>query len=409
MTDAVQHYGTLMVLLGVITLMSAPLKSLLQRYGLPGMIGLIGAGIALSVVDEKTGVLSGELVETIDMFAQIGIIALLFRVGLESDLDALLGQFRRAALIWLPNLTVAAAFAFALVWYWPGLGLVPAIITAIAASATSIGVSVAVWQDAGMIGTDQAALLLDVAELDDVSAVILLGVVFAIVPQLQNGAHPIALGAVMAGTALQIVKIIAFCAFCYGFSRVVEARLTAMFARIDPQLGPFIFSAGTVFLIAALADVLGFSVAVGAIFAGLAFSRDPSEPQIDQAFSYVLAIFGPFFFVSIGLSVVTDGFGASLLLAAALLLALIAGKLIGAGLPAALMAGRRSGALLGASMVPRAEIFLVVMLGGLHLGDWAVPQSLYTAAVLASVGTCLAGPLLVARLLAGHTPKEQQR
>ncbi|WP_439155176.1 cation:proton antiporter [Yoonia sp.] len=408
MTDAAHDNGMLMLLLGAVALLAIPLRSLLRRISLPGSVAFILLGVLLSFVDHNNAVLPPGKRDAIAVFAQIGIVALLFRVGLESDLGALLGQLRRAALIWIPDVTVSAALAFTVVWFWPGLGLIPAIITAIAASATSIGVSVAAWEDARMINTPESALLLDVAELDDLSAALLLGVVFVIAIQLKGDTGTFDVNAATVSAAIQIAKIVAFCAICFAFSRLAERRLSRMFAGFDRDLGPFMFAAGMVFVIAALADALGFSMAIGGLFAGLAFSRDPVERRIDMAFGYVLALFGPFFFISIGLSVTTQGLMAALPLAGALLVVLSLGKLLGAGLPAALLAGQRSGALLGVSMIPRAEIFLIVMLGGLQLGEWAVPHSLYMAAVLASLGTCLLGPFLVVRLLATHKRKEQE-
>lgn len=398
MTEAHDGYGLFMLALGVVALLSVPLGSALRKATLPGLVAFIGLGLALSAGERLLGGLTAELRNQIGMLARLGLVALLFRVGLESDLGRLVGQLRRAAAIWLPDMSVAAALAFALIWAWPGLGPIPALLTAIAASATSIGVSVAPWEEAGALESDDGALLLDVAELDDLSAVVLLGILFAIAPSLREGSGIIAEAARTGGA--QLLRIAAFSALCFGFSRLVEPRLSALFAGLDPRTGSFLFAAGIVFLIAALADVLGFSMAIGAMFAGLAFSRDPAERRIDDAFAYVLALFGPFFFLSIGLSVEFGHFRTALPLAAALFVVLVAGKLAGAGLAASLVAGRRTGRLIGASMVPRAEIFFIVMAHGLSLGAWAVPPDLYSAAVLAAVATCVAGPPAVSWLLA---------
>ena len=408
MTETTQHYGTLMFLLGALTLFSVPIRVVLRRYALPASVAFIGFGILLSATDQSMEFLTPRLSKEIEVFAQIGIVALLFRVGMESDLDALVGQLRRAVMIWVPDIMIAAALVFVLIWLWPGFGFVPAMICAVAASATSIGVSVNVWEEAGRIDTPQGALLLDVAELDDLSAVLLLGMAFVVIPQFQNGFDATDWSAIAVAGALQLLKILIFCVVCYAFSRFLERRLSELFAGLDETLGPFLFAAGTVFLIAALADTFGFSMAIGALFAGLAFSRDPQERRIDQAFGYILAIFGPFFFMSIGLSVTTAGLGVALPLALALLAALIGGKLLGAGVSAALLDGRQTGLLLGASMIPRAEIYLIVMLGGLTLGDWAMPQILYNAAVIASIGTCLVGPVLVNKLLTTYQTEEQR-
>jgi len=398
MTEAHDGYGLFMLALGVLALLSVPLGSALRKATLPGLVAFIGLGLALSAGERLLGGLTAELRDQIGMLARLGLVALLFRVGLESDLGRLVGQLRRAAAIWLPDMSVAAALVFALIWVWPGLGPIPALLTAIAASATSIGVSVAPWEEAGALESDDGALLLDVAELDDLSAVVLLGILFAVAPGLHEGSGMIAEAARTGGA--QLLRIAAFSALCFGFSRLVEPRLSALFAGLDPRTGSFLFAAGIVFLIAALADVLGFSMAIGAMFAGLAFSRDPAQRRIDDAFAYVLALFGPFFFLSIGLSVEFGHFRTALPLAVALFVVLVAGKLAGAGLAASLVADRRTGRLIGASMVPRAEIFFIVMAHGLSLGAWAVPPDLYSAAVLAAVATCVAGPLAVSWLLA---------
>lgn len=390
-------YGLFMLVLGSVVLLAVPIRSALRKATLPALVAFIGLGFGLSAADRYMGGVTRELQDQIGMLAQLGLVALLFRVGLESDLDRLVGQLRRAVAIWLPNMAIPAALAFVLVWAWPGLGPIPALLVGIAASATSIGVSVTPWEEANALESDDGALMLDVAELDDLSAVILLGIVFAIAPGLQEGNGMIG-EAVRAG-AVQIVKIAVFVACCYAFSRLVEPRLSAVFAKLDPSKGPFVFAAGTVFLIVAVADSLGFSMAIGAIFAGLAFSRDPAELQIDDAFASVLALFGPFFFLSVGLSAGLENFGAAILLAAALFVVLVVGKLVGAGFAAWAVAGRRTGRLIGASMVPRAEIFLIVMAHGVSLGAWAVSPELYTASVLAAVATCIVGPIVVTRLL----------
>ncbi|WP_296643374.1 cation:proton antiporter [Roseinatronobacter sp.] len=399
MIDTSEQYAAMLFLMGLVSLLAVPMRALFARVSMPSMIGFILFGVALSVGSKMTGFAGDTLDEQVPFLAKIGIVVLLFRIGLESDLDKLRRQLARATLIWLPNMVLGAAAAFALVIFWPGLGLIPALFTGVAASATSIGVSTGIWEDAGALDSDTGALLLDTAELDDVSAVVLLSVLFAVGPLLKQPEGTAILAPALKAGAIQLLLTALFSIACYLFSRWLEKPLSDGFAKLSSTYGPIVFATGAAFAIAATAEFMGLSMAIGALFAGLAFSRDPAERNIDEAFGLLMAVFAPFFFVAIGLSVDVTALGGTVGLAAALTAMAVVGKLLGAGVPAALMLGWQPSALIGISMVPRAEIFLLVMLFGLTLGPWAVPQALYNAAVLASILTCIIGPALVGMML----------
>lgn len=409
MIDATADFAPAMLLMGAVTLAATPLRAALERVNLPDVVGFILLGAALAVGMQAVGASHAPFAGALDFLARLGIVVLLFRVGLESNLDLLWRQIRRATIIWVPNMSLAGILVFALVYAWPGMGFTPALFAGVAAGATSIGVSVGLWQSAGRLDTEEGAVLLDVAALDDISAVVLLSVLFAVSTTIQSEPGGSLLGQAVLTGGWQLVKLAAFSAACYLFSRRLEASLSAFFDGLDPRLGPITFAAGTVFVIAACAELMGFSMAIGALFAGLALSRDREERTIDRTFGILLALFAPFFFVAIGFRIDGAAVGGALGLAVALTVAAVAGKLIGAGVPAGLMLSRRAGTLIGFSMVPRAEIFLVVMLHGLTLGEWAVPQELFTAAVLASLATCIIGPAAVALLLPrSHTQEAAQ-
>jgi Kef-type K+ transport system membrane component KefB len=409
MIEGGADYAPLLLIMGGVTLAAPPARAALGRVGLPGLVGFILLGVALAAADARLGFLTADLEESLALLSRIGIVALLFRIGLESDLGLLADQLGAAAVVWGPNMALSAVLVFLVVVSWPGLGAIPAVFAAIAASATSIGVSVAAWEEVGALDTREGALLVDTAELDDLSAAVLLSILFAAAPAFAGQTGADAFVAALGAGALQLLEVAAFCALCYGFSRLAERRLSRAFARLDARLGPFLFAVGATFVIAALADRLGFSIAIGAFFAGLAFSRDPSERQIEDAFAMLLAVFGPFFFLAIGLSVEIGALAPALGLGAALCAAAVAGKVVGAGVPAALLLDRPRGLLIGASMVPRAEIFLIVLLHGLSLGDWAVPPTLYAAGVMTCVATCVIGPAMVSRGLRRLALAEEAR
>lgn len=409
MIEPAEPNAFVLLIVGVVIIASLLVRTQVSRLQLPSMVGYILIGMALSVAGSAFGILTPPLKENLEFLAQLGVVVLLFRVGLESDLDLLIQQLGKAALIWLPNMAVAGLFAFAVVYLWPGYGLIPALFMAVAASATSISASAAMWEEAGALKTPEGALLLDAAELDDITAVILMSMLFALLPLLTGATDGSPWSTVAAVVGLQLLKLGALCALCYVFSRHFERPLTAWFAKVDNHLGSLMFATGIALLVAALADLLGFSLAIGALFAGLAFSRDPAEREIDRAFSELFVLFSPFFFVAIGFAIDVTLLLDALNLGLALLVAAVLGKFLGAALPAALVTSPRNSLLIGVSMIPRAEIFLVVMLHGVMLGDWAVPEPLYIAAVFVSVATCILAPILLRRLLADRPQFEEAR
>ncbi|MGE0459772.1 MAG: cation:proton antiporter, partial [Vicinamibacterales bacterium] len=140
-------------------------------------------------------------------------------------------------------------------------------------------------------------------------------------------------------------------------------------------------------------------LAIGALGAGLVFSRDPQAVRTEARFEDLYALFVPFFFVRIGMQSDASALTHVLGLGSVLLVAAMLGKLVGAGLPGWLVAGRAAGVLIGLSMMPRAEIAMVVVDAARRLGPDVMPDDAYAAMVLVVLGTCLITPWLLATRL----------
>ena len=110
-------------------------------------------------------------------------------------------------------------------------------------------------------------------------------------------------------------------------------------------------------------------------------------------------LFSPFFFIDLGLSVDIEFLGQGTVIGLVLIVAAVVGKLVGAGLPIWLLTNRRTGLLIGLSMIPRAEIAMVVMQQARLLGDWAVPPELFGGMLVVSLLTSLIIPLALQVLL----------
>jgi Kef-type K+ transport system membrane component KefB len=393
---------TTLLLVGAVIVLSMALRYTADAVGLSPVVGFLALGLLLRPTTAALGLPPLTDQQVFPFLADLGVVALLFRVGLKSDLSRLLEQLPEALWIGLGNVLGSggsALFVALVVLEWP---LVPSLFAATALTATSVGVTVAVWEEAGGLDTREGTILVDVAELDDVVGIVLMALLFAVAPLLASGS---AVGPTIVVTLGRILGILAlFGMGCVLFARYLERPLTRLFERLHAGDGTMLVILGVGIIVAALADLGGLSLAIGAFFAGLIFSRDPSTTQYLDAFRPLHDLFAPFFFVGIGLHVVPDALTAIGPGLIALLLAAILGKVIGAYVPARPMLGSTGAAILGLSLVPRAEIALVIVQRGLELGPWAVPPSIFGTIVLISAITVVGTPLLLRPLLRQQLP-----
>lgn len=389
----------LLLVVGGILVAAILTKAGLERLGFPAMIGYMLLGLLIGDFNQRWNFFHDGELEVLRFFGELGIIALLFRVGLESNLDKLIRQLRRASVVWLCNISASGLLGFVTAYWGLNLGLIASLFIGVAMTATSIGIAVSVWKDANALDSDDGELLVDVAEMDDISAVVLMSLLFVVVPvlHLNPDANVMPLmGLTIAGFG---VKAFLFGTFCFYFSRNIEKPMTQFFERLEPAPDPTIMVVGVGIIIAAIAGLLGFSVAIGSFFAGLLFSRDPEAVKLEASFITIYEFFVPFFFFGIGLNIHLETLPTALGLGSLLLTVAVLGKLIGVIGPVWPTAGKTSAMLLGISMVPRAEILMVVMQHGQQLGDWAVPPHVFSAMVLVSAATSIGVPLVLRPML----------
>jgi Kef-type K+ transport system membrane component KefB len=398
----------IILLIGVMIIMAILLKTTLRRFGIPPLIGFIALGLMLRLLDIRLGYLSHEVKEAFRVFANVGIIALLFRVGLESKLAGLLRQLRKASIIWIGDVLVSGSLGFVVSHFIISLNLIPSLIIATAMTATSVGVSIAIWKDMQATNSKNGELLIDVAEMDDVSGVILMALLFSVIPVLKGGLDTKVIPVLGSVAGIFLLKLLGFGMFCILFALYAERRILKFFGKMKHMPDPMLFVAGTGFIIASIAGLIGFSAAIGAFFAGLIFSRDPRSAKIDESFGAIYGLFVPFFFIGIGLNIDPKTFDTALKLSGILVFVAMAGKLLGAGCLTFVTAGWVSSVLIGLSMIPRAEIAMVIMQKGLRLGEWAVPHQVFSAMVLVSVLTCFISPIVLQGLLRRWPQKEEK-
>jgi len=397
MSDMVSAHVLWVLLIGAAAVLAVAVHASFHRVHLPSLVGYLIIGFLFSLMDVQWNLLGSRGREAFAFLADLGIVVILFRVGLHSDLAALTAKLKSAALIWIGDVGVSGVVGFLVARYALGLEFAPALIIGAALTATSIGVSTAAWEDNRALNSDNGRLMLDVAELDDISGIAFMALLLALLPILDSETldlEPLVLAAVFGEFALRFA---AFAAICFIFARYIEGPMTRTIKRLEHAPRPMLTIAGTGFIIAAIAGWLGFSLAIGALFAGLAFSRDPVAVKTEGNFDDLYAFFSPFFFIGIGLATDLTQLGAAAEPIAWLVAGAILGKLLGAGLPAALLTDTSGALLIGASMIPRAEITMII--AGKGYGSGILSEVTYTALLLAAAGTSVVGAWLVHRLL----------
>lgn len=357
---------------------------LLKRLGAPALVGEILAGVLIgpSVLGlvEPDGVF--------EIFAELGVVFLLFWVGLETRLSDMRAVGASAALVGGLGVVLPFAGGIAL-GFALGDGSAEAIFLGVALVATSVGITSAVLVELGVLQTPAARTILGAAVIDDVLAMLLL----AVATGLAEG------GGLDVGSLLVVLAIsIAFIVFfAIGGTRVTQRwpnLLQAPRFADSPLLPAVIVCLG----LAALAAEVGLAAIIGAFLAGMIVAETKEQHPIEEEVAPLYAFFPPFFFAFIGakldLGALADD-GALLLLAGLTALA-VATKYAGARLGARRLPPRdRHVVALG--MIPRGEVGIIV--AGIGASAAVVTDERFAVIVAMSVATTLIAPPLLRRAL----------
>ena len=391
----VDHPALVILLIGILISLSFWSRVVMSHLRMPPVAAYILIGIGLKV----SHLLNGSS-EILDLLGEIGIIILLFRVGMDCNLSELMKHVRRASLLATSNIFLSGAMGFLSAFYLIGLELIPSLFVGAALTATSIGVAVIAWKDESAMNKEEGKILVDMAVLDDIIAIILMGILLAIAPLLKNGLSDSLWQVMSLNFMFLLFKLALLMAGCFLFSYFLEGKMMGYLRQFEKKTDPMLTAASIGLIIAAVASFFGFSTALGAFFAGIAFSRDPKEEGLELSLKPLEDLFTPFFFIGIGLKTTPELFTSGIGITAILITVAILGKVIGTVTPALLLRmSRASALLLGVSMIPRAEISLIVLEEAANLGTWALPNQIYSSMVLLSLFTCLVTPPVIYKLL----------
>lgn len=380
--------------------------SLFERFALPAVLGELTAGILIGNLG-LVGIHHFDALRqmpVIDVLAQLGVLFLLFEVGLESDVDTMRKVGASAFLV----ATLGVVAPMVLGWgvshlFFPTHDELTHWFVGATLCATSVGITARVLSDLGRSTSVEGRIILGAAVIDDVLGLIVLAVVSGIIQAVDRGGE------------FQPITAVIITAKAFGFL-VVALVLGRALSRTVFRLGGRLRGSGVLlsfalafcFLFSWLAALVGLAPIVGAFSAGLILEdahyaelREREQHSIHEMMRPLATFLVPIFFVLMGMRVDLSvfGHGAVLGFAAVLTVAAIIGKQVCA------LGVLEKGAdriAVGLGMIPRGEVGLIFAGIGatLHIGgERVIDDAVFSAVVIMVViTTLLTPPMLVARM-----------
>lgn len=354
------------------------------RIGIPAVIGQLLVGVVMGPA--MLGWL--KLSSSLDSFAQIGVIILMFIAGLESDLQLLKRYLKPSVLVALLGVVIPVGGSY-LVARAYNLPLTESLFIGVIFAATSVSISVEVLKEMNALSSREGTTILGAAVVDDVLAVIILSVLVSTTGTAVGG-HA-ASSNLLVTTLLQVVYFAAI----YFVVRWLAPYMAKIGQRLLIPMGETLMAIILCFGMAYVAELVGLSDVVGAFFAGIAISQTSARSTVDRHIEPVgYAVFIPVFFVSIGLNMDFTGLSKQLSFIAVLTVVAILTKLLGAG-GGAKLAGFSwaSSTAVGAGMVSRGEMALIIAQIG--FAAKLMSPTRYSGIVTAIVLATLVAPFLL--------------
>ena len=372
---------------------------LAERFRQPTVLGELLVGISLANLWPALGGADGIAFVRSDpalsFLAQVGVLILLFDVGLEADLRAFARVGPSSLLVASIGVVVPIGLGWgAAAWLLPDSSTLAHVFVGATLSATSVGITARVLKDLGVTQTREAQIILGAAVMDDILGLIVLAVVSALA---EAGAAAFSVWAIVG----ILVRALLFLAATAVAGHFLSSRIIRLVARTDRPEAMLVVGLGLCFSLAYVAELIGLADIIGAFAAGILldpYGQGVRTKQETATLSELLhplsSLFVPLFFVLMGIQVHIGsvGGGSALAFAVVLTVCALAGKAA-----CAVGVGRGTNRLaIAIGMIPRGEVGLIFAGIGSSLiveGHPLLPQSLFSAVVIMVLVTTLLTPV----------------
>jgi Kef-type K+ transport system membrane component KefB len=400
---------SLFLVLAAMLIAAKLLGELAERFRQPAVLGELIAGVILG--GSVLGIVpaDGTEAQIIHVLAELGVVLLLFEIGLETDLREMFRVGTSSLSVAAVGVVLPFALGFAYWAYLPhpastgGADLtMTAIFVGATLTATSVGITARVLSDLGQMSSEEAKIIVGAAIIDDVLGLVILTVVSG----MAAGASVDALG------ILRVLAVaVGFLVVAVLVGRFAAPRLFDLVVRMRVRYVLLVFAIAFALGLSAAAALVGSALIIGAFAAGVILSGTNQFDTIEHEVRPVASIFTPIFFVSVGASVnlgllnpAREGAAGILTVAASLTALAIIGKVV-AGWAAPWAPFRRL--VVGVGMVPRGEVGLIFADIGRRAG--LLNEAVFGAVLLTVMATTFVAPPGLKLLFGSSSPRTRQQ
>ncbi|MCL1810888.1 MAG: cation:proton antiporter [Methanomassiliicoccaceae archaeon] len=414
-------FHSILIMMVTLIVLAYIASAVFERFGLLGLIGEIVIGIVIANLAIGDWTLLGQLgiemgdsmggepsqnYEIIELFAELGVIFLLFSIGLETKVKDLLSVGKAATLVAVMGVIIPFVAGFALIQIYDG-NMHHALFMGAAMVATSVGITARVIKDMKKINAKESRIIIGAAVIDDILGMVVLAIVIGMASS-EGGASNVALISIEAlvfvlasmAAALWVVPKI------YGF---FEKRNKDKPASSRTSISRLVLAIMVCLGFSLIAYEIGLAAIIGAFLGGMLLAEYAHWWKLEERVESITALFISFFFLNVGMQVdlgsLTDVTVVALSIVVILLA--IATKYIGCSVGAkmgdkTLSKGSRS--IIGYGMVPRGEVGIIIAAIGLASG--AMSSELYAVAIMMAVATTIIASPMLARAFKKEYPPE---
>ena len=418
-----EEIGFVIIQIFVLLLMAKLLGSIFEKIKMPSLVGEILAGVIfINIViffPDFGGLLHFDPEEFVHdethflhVMGEIGIIFLLFMVGLETRLGDLIKVGRTATYVAVLGLVIPLLGGLALMLAFEPGNLNLALLVGTAMFAMSTGVTIEVFRNMNAMGTKEAKIIIGAAVIDDILCLSLLAIISGVVSPDAN----------MTSILINTVIVVVFLVFTfvsiskikdiahYRRMRMIEKYKTAGphgdlvvgfeisdFHEKKPisELGILSIAVLVCIGMSALSSTIGLAGIIGAFLAGMIFAEFKDTIPCEHNFNTITTFMLPFFFIYVGMMIRFDSFEMSLVpILLVLIVVAVLTKFVGGYVGSRMgKMSKESSNLVGVSMIPRGEVGIIVASIGLSLGVFT--DSMYTVVILMTLATSVIAPPLI--------------